>query len=470
MLGGLRAQESISPRPKEVKHVQGTLRTLKPCIPAYPGARTYTLQSSLQKALVTALVASLGASQLTTPLHAVHAYGTGRFSSGVCRHLDSSWHRIQMSIFASMQRSNSSASLRSQETAGSKPRSAYRLFPAAESISTAGESHRRRSSSLDDATRTSAAVHRHTPRLSQLGARRDRERVPDLKPMSTVQELPLDSPTLPLRWTPRHAASSVLQEAGHGRSSSAPGESLQNARQALHARQQPLSLSNGHPAAPPKALLGLGLTLPPVDQNEQAIALKSAGRQETLHVEVRKQDSSPPPPPPKSPRHHSRNPSGRSRASSIQSPSFAEASPIVVVQTIAFTAAKPTSVHHAVSGAPSKTPPTTQEGQGSYFSRSVEALTKKNLGLSHSECRQTKQPSTQKPALLPLSSTSATAAHPRASFSPPSSKFSRGSPSRDLLAEGERTRRLLHSRLECYLLLTPTRRTRVPTTPSYEKT
>ncbi|KAK4547876.1 hypothetical protein LTR36_010595 [Oleoguttula mirabilis] len=353
-----------------------------------------------------------------------------------------------------MQRADSPASLRSQEAAGSRPptaagpKAAYRLFPSVEPTPPASpvslqkaalsrvESQRRRSSSLDDTARTAAV--NNAARLSQLTVRRGRKAsVCDLKPMSTVQELPVDSPTVPARYTPKTVTSPVSEEAGHGRSSSAPTECVRDSQQSTGATHV-LAWMSRQAAASTQSLHGLGLTL---DEGKRPASRQGSRWKPNLRVNVGGDKEGPaPPPPPKSPRHHSRDSSAHSRTPSAHSRwSSTDGSPIAVAQSVACTAVKPIFVNFRPGSSTSfRTPPTAPETQESYFLQNTDAEVRYVMGAPKVAPRRIKKMLLRKP--LPVHASQQTATPP---LQLPSSKFSTGSPTSDFQAEGETTPRAM---------------------------
>ncbi|TKA32898.1 hypothetical protein B0A50_01124 [Salinomyces thailandicus] len=288
-------------------------------------------------------------------------------------------------------RADSPSSFQPPEAAGARqsavPKPAYRLFPAVEPTPPASpaslqkaalarsESQRRRSVSLDDSTRSTAKTQQSGRRTDQLAARRGRnDNNSDLKPLSTVEELSLDSPTVPAQSTLK-AATTGPDEGGHGRSSSAPIEALLG-KQEKRGRLQQL-WSNKTALASTESLQGFGLRLGSDERQNPALGRgpkrKLSLRLNTQHDE----DSPPPPPPPKSPRHrHSREssaaselPRAHSRNSSTHSqPSSRGQTPASVAQPVPCTTVKPTFVQHiskASHSASMRMPPTALESRES---------------------------------------------------------------------------------------------------------
>ncbi|KAK0934789.1 hypothetical protein LTR29_013646 [Friedmanniomyces endolithicus] len=296
-----------------------------------------------------------------------------------------------------MERADSPQSLRSHETVGIGSRLAaathkpsYRLFPPVEptppaSPKTLVSSHallfnrapepiRRRSSSLDDTARITTAPRHHGPEHIYTTRRRpSRSGLTELKPMSTVQEVPLDSPTVPSRFTFRSFASTVRSEdSGHGRSSSAPSDVLRDdvatpraAEQEMAPKRSPVWMDR-QAAASTHTLHGLGLSLPLAVNEHREIGSPPAKRGPkqkpnlTLDLKPVQQPDRPPPPPPKSPRHshkrsiHSHNASFHSRSSSVQSKASSQmssraCSPIAIAQSVAYQPIKPIFVNRTAS-------------------------------------------------------------------------------------------------------------------------
>lgn len=370
-----------------------------------------------------------------------------------------------------MQRSVSPSGLLWQETAGPKPppaaghKAAYRLFPFSQptppaspaslqraTLAKAADSCRRRSLSLDDTARNSTA-HHYALRQSQIAAKLARKAsISDVKPMSTVQELPLDSPTVPSRYTPRCIATDPSDENGHGRSISAPSECVQDIQvyPPLSLRTEhgdgaktPAGWSSEQAATSTRTLHGLGLTLPTNSERARPIATKAPKQKPNLRLHIRKhKEEPPPPPPPKSPRHHSRNVSMHSRTSSVQSrTSIRGGSPIAVAQTIACASVKPIFVNHGAHTVPDRTPPTIPETQASYFGRSADTRVQDVMGSPGTERARPKKAVSRKP--VPLLPVDAGSDKPAPILLLPSSKFSYASPTTDLYTEAERTPKAL---------------------------
>ena len=141
--------------------------------------------------------------------------------------------------------------------------------------------------------------------------------------MSTVQEIPSPTVSIPYSFLPRNS-----EDTGHARSSSAPGEfvrdsqTLPSARIDLSKPQWTSKQADKHPAK------GLGLSMPAsvsVDRLDQKRGPPNPKQKPNLTIEIKKDarlkpkavivrdedlpgdDDMPPPPPPKSPRHDSRN-------------------------------------------------------------------------------------------------------------------------------------------------------------------
>ena len=311
--------------------------------------------------------------------------------------------------------------MRSQDSTGSKVqgaspahKAAYRLFPSVAPTPPASPvclqkaallrvgSQRPRSSSLDDNGRSTVGIHQVRP--SQLAVRRGcKNSISDLKPMSTVQELPLDSPILPARFTPRPPTAELPER--HNRSSSAPGESLMTEHQGQGVQLNSL-WSSTQAVSSTQTLIGLGLTLPAEQEDARPRSKRGPKRKLSLRLNLRTpEESPPPPPPPKSPRYHSRDSSvastvsvastAHSRSSSIQSRTSVRGdSPVAVAQSII--SVKPTFVHHSHLSyqASVRTPPTVDEARESYFGE-----TSNPLG-SHPPSLPAKEPSRAKLAII----------------------------------------------------------------------
>ena len=140
--------------------------------------------------------------------------------------------------------------------------------------------------------------------------------------MSTVQELPNDSPTttVPVRY-------SVLPESPidglHNRSSSAPGEYVRDSQtlpvqeiKRKEVKVQTAWTGKQSGSQPPPGPKGLGLSLSGnINSTAQPTKRVSSRPKPNLRIEIKNEVDKPPPPPPKSPRHHARNPSTQLRAS-----------------------------------------------------------------------------------------------------------------------------------------------------------
>lgn len=155
--------------------------------------------------------------------------------------------------------------------------------------------------------------------LRQMSAPRGRKvSVPEIQPMSTVEESPADSPTVPAKYT---SPPFISEDATHSRSSSAPGE--HRLRVGTHARGPSGSKlrsawTNRQADQPPQPVMGLGLTLPTQQFAPRQPRRTGPGRPKpNLRINVDHEDR-PPPPPPKSPRH-SRAPSAASVQSGVSS-------------------------------------------------------------------------------------------------------------------------------------------------------
>ncbi|KAK0923707.1 hypothetical protein LTR91_001432 [Friedmanniomyces endolithicus] len=380
-----------------------------------------------------------------------------------------------------MERADSPQSLRSHETVGIGSRLAaathkpsYRLFPPVEptppaSPKTLVSSHallfnrapepiRRRSSSLDDTARITTAPRHHGPEHIYTTRRRpSRSGLTELKPMSTVQEVPLDSPTVPSRFTFRSFASTVRSEdSGHGRSSSAPSDVLRDdvatpraAEQEMAPKRSPVWMDR-QAAASTHTLHGLGLSLPLAVNEHREIGSPPAKRGPkqkpnlTLDLKPVQQPDRPPPPPPKSPRHshkrsiHSHNASFHSRSSSVQSKASSQmssraCSPIAIAQSVAYQPIKPIFVNRTASAR--------------QLSTSSEAAVANATSENSQACEPTVSPPAER---APLTKAMLRKAVPRLPseravkgsptvYTPPTSRYS-PVPANDVAsAEGERT-------------------------------
>ncbi|KAK0957104.1 hypothetical protein LTS16_023882 [Friedmanniomyces endolithicus] len=350
----------------------------------------------------------------------------------------------------------------------------YRLFPPVEptppaSPKTLVSSHtplfdrapepiRRRSSSLDDTARITTALRQHGPEHIYTTRRRpSRSGLTERKPMSTVQEVPLDSPTVPSRFTFRSFASTARSEdSGHGRSSSAPIDGSRDddvapraAEQEMAPRRSPVWMDR-QAAASTHTLHGLGLSLTPatIEQREVGSPPAKRGPKQkpnlTLNLKPVQQLDRPPPPPPKSPRHshkrsiHSQNASFHSRSSSVQSRassllSSRAGSPVAIAQSVAYQPIKPVFVNRTASArqlpaSPDATIPnaTSEDPRACELTVSplaelaplTKAVLRKAVPRLHSE-RSTRESPTV--------------------YSPPTSRYSTVPPSDVASAEGERT-------------------------------
>lgn len=192
----------------------------------------------------------------------------------------------------------------------------YRLFPSVEptpptspqslqknTLQRASDYRKKRSISLDDTVRPHASRHHvHKPSTMKTG---QRVQIPESSQMSTVQESPLDSPTIPIRYS----VISKISDEQHYRSSSAPGEYIRDS-QTLPAAKLSWSSkqAESHPLSSPK---GLGLSIPISRLADVSTTPQGSGKPKPdLSLNTNYGDK-PPPPPPKSPRH--------SRSSSVQS-------------------------------------------------------------------------------------------------------------------------------------------------------
>lgn len=355
-----------------------------------------------------------------------------------------------------MQRAASPASLRSQDAAGltrpaaaSGPKAGYRLFPSvdptppATPVSLQTVPPMRRSSSLDDCARTSI-VNQYASRLSQLAHRWPRKAsVSEIKPMSTLQELPVDSPTVPTRYTPTTAAPPVSEDGGHGRSSSAPTGCVRDNWVCTEATQA-LAWMNKQAATSTQSLHGLGLTFSRAEEARRPTSRQAPKRRPDLRIMTGgEEDGTPPPPPPKSPRQHSRESSTHSETNSAHSRvSSTDGPPIVVAQTVACTAVKPTFVNHRTSSSGSiRRASTASESQQSDHVHDTDTQAGNVVGAPETEPLRVKKMLLRKPVPQPPGNVDTEKADPPLPF--PSSKFSTGPSISDLSTEGETTPRAL---------------------------
>ncbi|KAK3643634.1 hypothetical protein LTR56_010144 [Elasticomyces elasticus] len=384
-----------------------------------------------------------------------------------------------------MHRTDSPSSVKSQDTTAVASRQvttaqkpSYRLFPSVEptppaspkstvfssnsAFSKSPEPVRRRSSSLDETARTPATTAQHGTRSVFAPRRRpSRAGMSDMKPMSTVQEIPLDSPTVPARFTFKSFASSAYSEdSGHGRSSSAPLEVARDEHASpisSDAAKEDLTLGhspvwqNRQAAASTQTLHGLGLTMPPSLTELSTLRAPSAQRSSrpkpnlTLNLKLQKPDR-PPPPPPKSPRHahnsslHSQNASFHSRSSSAQSRTSSRASsrvssPIATAHSVAYQPIKPIIVHRPAS---SKGSPASS---GAPVAVNPDARARDIMGTPMAERGRQIRAVFRKP--MPRPPPKESPGPTRDTLSPPASRFSAVLPADDLLTEGERTPRAI---------------------------
>ncbi|KAK3620072.1 hypothetical protein LTR22_025750, partial [Elasticomyces elasticus] len=394
-------------------------------------------------------------------------------------------YRCDLAVNDNMHRTDSPSSVKSQDTtavasrlvtATQKP--SYRLFPSVEptppaspkstvfssnpAFSKSPEPVRRRSSSLDETARTPATTPQHGMRSVFAPRRRpSRAGMSDMKPMSTVQEIPLDSPTVPTRFTFKSFASSAYSEdSGHGRSSSAPLDVVRDehasptsdkaAKEDLTSVQSPV-WQNRQAAASTQTLHGLGLTMPPSLTELSTLRAPSAQRSSRpkpnlrLNLKFQKPDR-PPPPPPKSPRHahksslHSQNASFHSRSSSAQSRTSSRASsrassPIATAHSVAYQPIKPIIVHRPAS---SKGSPASS---GAPVAIDPGVRARDIMGTPMAERGRQIRAVFRKP--MPRPPPKESPGPTRDALSPPASRFSATLPADDLLTEGERTPRAL---------------------------
>ncbi|KAK5678966.1 hypothetical protein LTS10_008621 [Elasticomyces elasticus] len=396
-------------------------------------------------------------------------------------------YRHDLTVNDDMHRTDSPSSVKSQDitavasrpvTAAQKP--SYRLFPSVEptppaspkstvfssnpAFSKSPEPVRRRSSSLDETARTPATTPQHGMRSVFAPRRRpSRAGMSDMKPMSTVQEIPLDSPTVPTRFTFKSFASSAYSEdSGHGRSSSAPLDVARDehasptsdkaAKEDLISGQSPV-WQNRQAAASTQTLHGLGLTMPPSLTELSTLRAPSAQRSSRpkpnlrLNLKFQKPDR-PPPPPPKSPRHahksslHSQNASFHSRSSSAQSRTSSRASsrassPISTAHSVAYQPIKPIIVHRPAS---SKGSPASS---GAPVAVTIDPGVRARdiMGTPMAERGRQIRAVFRKP--MPRPPPKESPGPTRDALSPPASRFSATLPTDDLLTEGERTPRAL---------------------------
>ena len=242
--------------------------------------------------------------------------------------------------------------------------------------------------------------------------------------MSTVQESPIDSPTVPIRYSvlPR-----VSQDTAHNRSSSAPGECIRDSQtlpaqslQPLEPRLKPTWASKQAQTHPLAIDNGLGLSLPESNLSQRQPRRQGPSKPKpNLTIKTNGEDK-PPPPPPKSPRH-SRDPSAHSLKSNVRGESPDSS-----------TLATPGSIMRAAlvqtRGSPVRTPITLNAKQESYFPP-TGPLRVREVALGENRPQPTErpslQPTTQKPEEPhPVKSPAPNVDKPMPSLPIPSSRFS----------------------------------------------
>jgi len=249
--------------------------------------------------------------------------------------------------------------------------------------------------------------------------------------MSTVQEQILDSPTVPSKYINQYvAAPTCTEESGHGRSSSAPTEraAASSAYPPFAPRPEQEESGSGRPvwmnrqaAASTQTLHGLGLSLPTDGGSPTNHPNKRPRQKPNLRIEIRNGEppERPPPPPPKSPRHeynasaHTRTPSAQSQTSTQ------EYSPLVVAQSMAYTAVKPTFVHHNTA----RSIPISQEQMKNALPHSRKASTQSSTHSADVECGRNLKSALSRKPIPPVPQTEV-AEKPVDGVRPPSSKFS----------------------------------------------
>ncbi|KAK3069810.1 hypothetical protein LTR53_011570 [Teratosphaeriaceae sp. CCFEE 6253] len=351
-------------------------------------------------------------------------------------------------------------------TAGPMQKPSYRLFPSVERtppaspkgsvsllrVSNASEPIRRRSSSLDETARMITGPYPHAPRQLHTARRR---------PSKAIQELPLDSPTVPSRLTFKSFASTRYSEDSyHGRSSSAPSDLVRDGEIASLGREQEMAPQKSpvwmtrQAAASSQTLHGLGLTMQATSTGDSSPGRMQATRgprqKPNLRVSVRQaeQPDRPPPPPPKSPRHrkakasaHSQHASFHSRSSSAQSglssPTSSRAgSPIAIAQSVACQPVRPMFVNHTSSVSKSSL----TKDHLSASTSAAEDRARDLMGSPIVERGRQVRAVFRKP-VRPLSKESTH--EPDGALVLPSSRFSIASPGSDLSTEGDRTPRAI---------------------------
>lgn len=213
----------------------------------------------------------------------------------------------------------------------------YSLFPTVEptppaspallksiSLSKAGAPRKARSASLDETPRI--AAEQQNAVVKTVAAKRGRKvSAAEIRHMSTVQEMPSPTVSIPYSYLPR-----CSEDTGHARSSSAPGEfvrdsqTLPSARIDLSKPQWVSKQADTHPAKGLVLSMPASVSVDRLDKRRDApnapnakpkpnltIEIKNDPRMKPNAIVVREEDidydAPPPPPPPKSPRHDSRN-------------------------------------------------------------------------------------------------------------------------------------------------------------------
>ncbi|KAK3057076.1 hypothetical protein LTR09_002114 [Extremus antarcticus] len=230
---------------------------------------------------------------------------------------------------ASLLTTGSEAVSRPSERHHENHRPSYRLFPAVEPtppqspqslqknrLKRASDYHKKRAISLDESARAVVARHNAPDRSTPVN-RVKKGHLAGINSMSTLQESPVDSPTVPFAYGALYRTS----EEDRSRSSSAPGEYIRDSqtlptRGSVWTSKQADSHAGGAP-------MGLGLSMPVSRLAERPPTRQGPHKiRPPLTIEIKKLEDRPPPPPPKSPRH-ARTPSVQSGVSSMhgESPS-----------------------------------------------------------------------------------------------------------------------------------------------------
>ena len=255
--------------------------------------------------------------------------------------------------------------------------------------------------------------------------------VTELQPMSTVQESPIDSPTVPVRYS---LFPKAFEDAVHNRSSSAPvGECIRDSQtlpqpiqpvqpdQAPEPRTKIIWTSKQAKSPPLSPTNALGLSLPDVSKPSERQPRRQGPSKPkpNLTIAIHNEDK-PPPPPPKSPRH-SRDPSIQSAVSSMHGDCPDSA-----------TVATPSSIMRAAlvdtHGSPIKTPAMLDAKQQTYFPPNGPVLVRKvdpgkdRARQAETETLQLPAQTTQKP--VPAKASGPDVDKPMPSLPMPSSRFS----------------------------------------------